>query len=51
MKKIYTSPDLQIVNFTLKDVVLSSPIEGTIPVQDSPVVIGDESPDLDGFGD
>lgn len=30
MKKIYTTPELTVVEFTLKDVILSSPTEDPI---------------------
>ena len=32
MKKIYMTPDLSIVTYTLRDVILTSPIEGSIPI-------------------
>lgn len=31
MRRDYISPDLETVKFTLKDVILSSPTEATIP--------------------
>lgn len=31
MKKIYITPELETVRFDLKDVILSSPTEPTIP--------------------
>lgn len=35
MKKLYIAPEMETVTFTLKDVLFSSPIEGTIPAQGS----------------
>lgn len=45
MKKIYSTPEMEVVNFTLKDVILSSPTEGSIPDQGAtlpPDIGGDE---------
>lgn len=33
MKKLYSTPEIDIVKLTLKDVILSSPTEGNIPGQ------------------
>ena len=31
MRKVYTTPELETVRFDLRDVILSSPTEATIP--------------------
>lgn len=31
MRQLYTSPEMEIIKFTLKDVILASIIEETIP--------------------
>ena len=33
MKRKYSTPEMDVVKFTLRDVVLSSPTEGSIPEQ------------------
>ena len=42
MRKAYISPDLETINFTLRDVVLSSPTEVSIPAVDSKPVLNDD---------
>lgn len=32
MKKLYIAPEMEMVTFTLKDVILNSPTEGDIPI-------------------
>ena len=41
MKTKYSTPELDVVKFTLRDVILSSPTEGSIPEQ------GGSMPDID----
>ena len=33
MKKLYIAPDMELFKVSLRDVVLASPIEGTIPIE------------------
>lgn len=45
MKKIYSTPEMVVMSFTIKDVILSSPTEGTIPGQGATIpsdIGGDE---------
>lgn len=44
MKKSYMIPEFEIVEFALRDVILSSPTEGDIPIEGNtePVLPGDE---------
>ena len=35
MKESYIAPELSVIEFSLKDVILSSPTEGNIPGQGS----------------
>ena len=49
MKNLYVSPEIEIVRYTFRDVILTSPTEGSIPEQggefdpDNP---GSELPEL-----
>ena len=43
MKKIYTNPELEVISFSLKDVILSSPTEGSISGEGATI-----PPDIDG---
>lgn len=43
MKKNYTTPEMEVVRYTLRDVILASITEGEIPTQmDEPVLPGDD---------
>lgn len=46
MKKVYTTPELEKVQFTLQDVILGSPLEETIGEDigggESPTVVFDD---------
>ena len=49
MKKSYTTPELEVVKFTLIDVLSGSPTDTVSEQGDTPVLPGDES-ELDGDG-
>ena len=49
MKKHYHTPDLETVMLTLKDVILYSEVEGTVPQQGGVDLPGEEDPEFDPF--
>lgn len=46
MRKLYVAPEMEIVKFTLKDVIMGSPIESSIPEQGETMPEGGELPEL-----